>query len=82
MWSQMPWMTDHSYVAIQEHQTDPEPAIAALFAQRPTVVPGRVERSDLPGIVVVIDRDEARKYQASAAERPHLRTTDGSFTNW
>ncbi|GAA1361620.1 mandelate racemase/muconate lactonizing enzyme family protein [Streptomyces beijiangensis] len=69
-------------VAVQEHQTDPEPAIAALFTQRPTVVPGRIEYSDLPGIGVVIDREEARKYQATAAERPHLRTADGAFTNW
>ncbi|WP_329378147.1 mandelate racemase/muconate lactonizing enzyme family protein [Streptomyces sp. NBC_01716] len=71
-----------SNVAVQEHQTDPEPATAALFVERPTVVPGRVERSELPGIGVVIDREEARAYQATAAERPHLRTSDGAFTNW
>ncbi|MFE2636511.1 mandelate racemase/muconate lactonizing enzyme family protein [Streptomyces scopuliridis] len=69
-------------VAVQEHQTDPEPAIAGLFSARPTVVPGRVERGELPGIGVVIDREEARAYQAKAAERPHLRTADGAFTNW
>ncbi|MCX5340025.1 hypothetical protein [Streptomyces atratus] len=42
----------------------------------------QVERSDLPGIGVVIDRDEAREYRATAAERPHLRTVDRAFTNW
>ncbi|WP_405683693.1 hypothetical protein [Streptomyces sp. NBC_00057] len=56
-------------------------AAAGLFIERPTVLPGRAERSDLPGIGVVIDRDEARKYRATAAERPHLRTADGAFTN-
>ncbi|MFD6476980.1 mandelate racemase/muconate lactonizing enzyme family protein [Streptomyces anulatus] len=69
-------------VAIQEHQTDPDPAIAALFTARPTIVPGRVELSELPGIGVDIDRAAARRYQATAAERPHLRTSDGAFTNW
>ncbi|MFF2847304.1 mandelate racemase/muconate lactonizing enzyme family protein [Streptomyces sp. NPDC058001] len=69
-------------MAIQEHQTDPEPAIAALFTHRPVVVPGRIELSDLPGIGVDIDREAARTYQATAAERPHLRTADGAFTNW
>lgn len=68
--------------AIQEHQTDPDPAIAALFTARPTILPGRVELSELPGIGVDIDREAARRYQAAAAERPHLRTTDGAFTNW
>ncbi|MEU2672574.1 mandelate racemase/muconate lactonizing enzyme family protein [Streptomyces sp. NPDC007164] len=69
-------------MAIQEHQTDPDPAIAALFTARPTILPGRVELSELPGIGVDIDREAARRYQASAAERPHLRTADGAFTNW
>lgn len=69
-------------VAIQEHQTDPEPAIAALFTARPTVLPGRIELSELPGIGVDIDREAARRFQATAAERPHLRTADGAFTNW
>ncbi|WP_405433984.1 mandelate racemase/muconate lactonizing enzyme family protein [Streptomyces anulatus] len=69
-------------VAIQEHQTDPDPAIAALFTARPTIVPGRVELSELPGIGVDIDRAAARRYQATADERPHLRTSDGAFTNW
>ncbi|WNI30839.1 mandelate racemase/muconate lactonizing enzyme family protein [Streptomyces sp. ITFR-6] len=69
-------------VAIQEHQTDPEPAIAALFTARPTVLPGRVELSELPGIGVDIDREAARRFQAKGAERPHLRTADGAFTNW
>ncbi|MEV6103858.1 mandelate racemase/muconate lactonizing enzyme family protein [Streptomyces sp. NPDC051940] len=69
-------------VAVQEHQTDPEPVAAGLFTVRPSVVPGRVEYSDVPGIGVDIDREEARRYQAVAAERPHLRTPDGAFTNW
>ena len=69
-------------VAIQEHQTDPDPEIAALFTARPTIVPGRVEMSELPGIGVDIDREAARRYQATAAERPHLRAADGAFTNW
>lgn len=69
-------------VAIQEHQTDPDPEIAALFTARPTIVPGRVEVSELPGIGVDIDREAARRYQATAAERPHLRAADGAFTNW
>ncbi|MGW0940526.1 mandelate racemase/muconate lactonizing enzyme family protein [Streptomyces sp. NPDC002666] len=69
-------------VAIQEHQTDPDPEIAALFTARPTIVPGRVEVSELPGIGVDIDREAARRYQATAAERPHLRASDGAFTNW
>ncbi|MGW2509975.1 hypothetical protein ACWC0A_11215 [Streptomyces scopuliridis] len=43
---------------------------------------GRAERGELPGIGVVIDREEARAYQAKAAERPHPRTADGAFTNW
>jgi galactonate dehydratase len=69
-------------VAIQEHQSDPEPAVAALFTARPTILPGRVELSELPGIGVDIDRQAARRHQAAAAERPHLRTADGAFTNW
>ncbi|WP_183154686.1 mandelate racemase/muconate lactonizing enzyme family protein [Streptomyces shenzhenensis] len=69
-------------VAVQEHQTEPEPAIAALFTTRPRVVPGRVEAADVPGIGVDIDRVAARTYQATAAERPHLRSDDGAFTNW
>ncbi|MER7173239.1 mandelate racemase/muconate lactonizing enzyme family protein [Streptomyces mesophilus] len=69
-------------VAIQEHQTDPEPEIAALFTHRPTVRAGRIERSELPGIGVDIDREQARGYQAFTTERPHLRTADGAFTNW
>ncbi|MCL2733563.1 MAG: mandelate racemase/muconate lactonizing enzyme family protein [Actinomycetia bacterium] len=69
-------------VAIQEHQTEPESVVAGLFTVRPTVLPGRIERSAVPGIGVDIDRNEARRYQAVADERPHLRTPDGAFTNW
>lgn len=71
-----------SNIAIQEHQTDPEPAIAALFATRPTIRPGRVLSTGLPGIGVTLDREAARRYTATAAERPHLRNPDGAFTNW
>ncbi|MFI6395991.1 mandelate racemase/muconate lactonizing enzyme family protein [Nonomuraea sp. NPDC050547] len=69
-------------VAIQEHQEQPEPEIDALFTARPKIHAGRVEISDIPGIGVDIDRDAARRYRAVAAERPHLRGSDGAFTNW
>ncbi|GAA3698671.1 galactonate dehydratase [Nonomuraea antimicrobica] len=68
--------------AVQEHQTQPEPVIDALFTARPVIRAGRVEVSDLPGLGVDLDRAAARRYQAVAAERPHLRTPDGGFTNW
>ncbi|MFC7586497.1 enolase C-terminal domain-like protein [Nonomuraea antimicrobica] len=68
--------------AVQEHQTQPEPVIDALFTARPVIRAGRVEVSDLPGLGVDLDRAAARRYQAVAAERPHLRTPDGAFTNW
>ncbi|MEV4173066.1 mandelate racemase/muconate lactonizing enzyme family protein [Nonomuraea sp. NPDC049709] len=68
--------------AVQEHQAQPEPAIDALFTARPTIRAGRVELPELPGLGVDLDRAEARRYQAVAAERPHLRTPDGAFTNW
>ena len=71
-----------SNVGVQEHQADPEPAVAELFTARPTITPGWVERSELPGIGVDIDRAAARRFQATAAERPMLRTRDGAFTNW
>jgi galactonate dehydratase len=69
-------------VGIQEHQADPEPALDALFTTRPAIKAGRAEVPALPGLGVDIDRAEARRYQATAAERPHLRTPDGAFTNW
>lgn len=69
-------------VGVQEHQVEPEPAVAALFTARPTIRPGWVERSELPGLGVDIDRAAARQLRASPAERPHLRTLDGAFTNW
>jgi L-alanine-DL-glutamate epimerase-like enolase superfamily enzyme len=69
-------------VAVQEHQAQPERAIDALFIARPTIRAGRVELPDLPGLGVDLDRAAARRYQATAAERPHLRTRDGAFTNW
>ncbi|SEE43426.1 mandelate racemase/muconate lactonizing enzyme family protein [Jiangella alba] len=69
-------------VGVQEHQVAPEPATAALFTARPTVRPGWVERSELPGLGVDIDREAARKLRATPAERPHLRTPDGAYTNW
>ncbi|NUT32214.1 MAG: mandelate racemase/muconate lactonizing enzyme family protein [Hamadaea sp.] len=69
-------------VGVQEHQIDPEPAIAELFTLRPVVRAGRIEPTDAPGLGVDIDRDAARRMQAVAAERPHLRAADGSFTNW
>ncbi|RBQ20052.1 hypothetical protein DP939_09495 [Spongiactinospora rosea] len=68
--------------AVQEHQAHPEPAIDALFTARPTIRAGRVEPPTLPGLGVTIDRAAARHHQATAAERPHLRTRDGAFTNW
>ncbi|MBS2531703.1 mandelate racemase/muconate lactonizing enzyme family protein [Catenulispora sp. NF23] len=68
--------------AIQEHQVDPQPLADALFTLRPRITPGRVELSGAPGLGIDIDRVEARKYQATAAERPQLRTRDGAFTNW
>lgn len=71
-----------SNVGVQEHQAEPEPEIAALFTVRPTITPGWVERNDLPGLGVDIDREAARRYQATAVERPVLRALDGSFTNW
>lgn len=69
-------------VGVQEHQNDPEPEVAALFTARPKVVAGKAPLSDAPGLGVEIDRVEARRFQAVAAERPHLRTRDGAFTNW
>ncbi|OIJ99616.1 enolase C-terminal domain-like protein [Streptomyces colonosanans] len=69
-------------VAVQEHQAEPEAVVAGLFTVRPTVLPGRIERNAVPGIGVDIDRKEARRYQAVADERPHLRTADGAFINW
>ncbi|MFE3452589.1 mandelate racemase/muconate lactonizing enzyme family protein [Nonomuraea sp. NPDC059194] len=69
-------------VAVQEHQAQPEPEIDALFTARPVIHSGRVELPDLPGLGVDIDRAAARRYQAVAAERPHLRSSDGAFTNW
>ncbi|MEU7000012.1 mandelate racemase/muconate lactonizing enzyme family protein [Nonomuraea sp. NPDC046570] len=69
-------------VAVQEHQAQPEPAIDALFTARPVIRAGRVELPELPGLGVDIDRAAARRYQAVAAERPHLRSPDGAFTNW
>jgi galactonate dehydratase len=68
--------------AIQEHQSEPDPELAALFTARPSVVPGRVLRSDLPGLGVDIDRERARAYRAEPRELPHLHKPDGSFTNW
>ncbi|WP_181019904.1 mandelate racemase/muconate lactonizing enzyme family protein [Nonomuraea typhae] len=67
-------------VAVQEHQAEPE--LPELFTVRPVIRAGRVEVSDLPGIGVDIDREAARRYRAVAAERPHLRSPDGAFTNW
>ncbi|MCF6470174.1 mandelate racemase/muconate lactonizing enzyme family protein [Nonomuraea sp. MG754425] len=69
-------------VSVQEHQAQPEPAIDALFTARPEIRAGRIEPNGLPGLGVDLDRAEARRYQAVAAERPHLRTPDGAFTNW
>ncbi|MCP2323002.1 galactonate dehydratase [Hamadaea flava] len=69
-------------VGVQEHQNDPEPVTAAVFTQRPEVRPGRAEIPTAPGLGVDIDRAAARELQARAAERPHLRATDGAFTNW
>ncbi|MGW4471935.1 mandelate racemase/muconate lactonizing enzyme family protein [Nonomuraea sp. NPDC004354] len=68
------------YVGVQEHQAQPE--LADVFTARPQVRGGRLDVPDLPGLGVDIDRVQARKYQAVAAERPHLRTRDGAFTNW
>ncbi|MET9340039.1 mandelate racemase/muconate lactonizing enzyme family protein [Nonomuraea sp. NPDC003804] len=68
------------YVGVQEHQAQPE--LADIFTARPQVRGGRLDVPDLPGLGVDIDRVQARKYQAVAAERPHLRTRDGAFTNW
>jgi galactonate dehydratase len=68
------------YIGVQEHQAQPE--LPDLFTARPVVRAGRFDVPDLPGLGVDIDRAEARKYQAIAAERPHLRTRDGAFTNW
>ncbi len=69
-------------VGVQEHQAEPDQVLADLFTVRPTVVPGRVVRSDLPGLGVDIDREAARQYQAKARELPQLHRPDGSFTNW
>ncbi|NUR82743.1 MAG: mandelate racemase/muconate lactonizing enzyme family protein [Nonomuraea sp.] len=70
------------YVGVQEHQADPSPVLDSLFTARPRIAAGRVEPSDLPGLGVDVDRAEARRYQATASERPHLRSRDGAFTNW
>ncbi|TMR23814.1 mandelate racemase/muconate lactonizing enzyme family protein [Nonomuraea turkmeniaca] len=68
------------YIGVQEHQAPPE--LPDVFTARPEVRGGRFDVPDLPGLGVDIDRVEARKYQAVAAERPHLRARDGAFTNW
>ncbi|MFB4289466.1 mandelate racemase/muconate lactonizing enzyme family protein [Nonomuraea sp. ATR24] len=68
------------YVGVQEHQALPE--LAHVFTARPVVRGGRFAIPDLPGLGVDLDRARARAYQATAAERPHLRTPDGAFTNW
>ncbi|GAA0953573.1 mandelate racemase/muconate lactonizing enzyme family protein [Nonomuraea longicatena] len=69
-------------VAVQEHQAQPDPLADELFTARPVIAHGRVELPELPGLGVDIDRAAARRLRAVAAERPHLRASDGAFTNW
>lgn len=69
-------------VGVQEHQNEPEPAVAALFSARPAIRPGWVEADDTPGLGVDLDLEAARRTSATADERPALRALDGSFTNW
>jgi len=71
-----------SNAAIQEHQVDPQPMVDAVFTERPRIAAGRIELSTTPGLGVDLDRAEARRMQAHAAERPALRSPDGRFTNW
>lgn len=69
-------------VGLQEHQSEPAGELADLFTVRPVIRPGRVERSDLPGLGVDLDRARAREFQATARELPRFHTSDGAFTNW
>lgn len=69
-------------VGVQEHQAEPDAAVADVFTVRPTVLPGRVLPTDAPGIGVDVDRQAARLLTATARELPALRAPDGAFTNW
>jgi L-alanine-DL-glutamate epimerase-like enolase superfamily enzyme len=66
----------------EQYDHGPRPDLDEVFTLRPTVTGGRAVPSDAPGLGVEIDRHAARQLHARALERPHLRRTDGSFTNW
>ena len=71
-----------SNVGVQEQPTKP-------YVLLPDVVPVQMEWKDgyilpptRPGLGVEFDREAARKSPFAMYEVPHLRRTDGSYTNW
>jgi L-alanine-DL-glutamate epimerase-like enolase superfamily enzyme len=66
----------------EQYDHGSRPDLDEVFTLRPMVTGGRALASDAPGLGVEIDRQAARQLHARPLERPHLRRTDGSFTNW
>ena len=51
---------------------------------RPAIILNRDDfpLPDAPGLGVEFNEDAAKEYPFAFWEAPHLRRTDGSFTNW
>ncbi|MGW7682043.1 mandelate racemase/muconate lactonizing enzyme family protein [Kribbella sp. NPDC054772] len=67
---------------IQEHQAAPDPELASFFTHLPTITPGRVHPTTLPGLGIDIDRPRARAHTANPRPLPTLHRPDNSYTNW
>ncbi len=52
-----------------------------VFPVQPTITPGRVTLLDRPGLGVEVDESSLDK-PFRFTEAPHLRRSDGSYTNW
>ncbi len=67
----------------------PKPGRTALGFDNATLFPGQVRMEgafyvvpDGPGLGVEVNEEEFAKMPFDYSEPPHLRRSDGSFTNW
>ena len=67
---------------VQELPRRPGETMPDVVTGQPEWQDGYLLPSDRPGLGIEIDRDAVKNYPFEMTELPHLRRSDGSFTNW
>jgi L-alanine-DL-glutamate epimerase-like enolase superfamily enzyme len=71
-----------SNMAVQEQPRQPGTVLTDVITNQPLWEDGSILAPTAPGLGIELNREAAAAHPFRMQELPHLRRTDGSFTNW